>query len=270
MSWSRRVPDETYEHARRRLRALTRPDVPAEADLPDLDPGDGEPPAAAPRRHPWTALLPTTVRDGRVALSRSAASGLAVLAVVALALTGSYAWRARAVQAVLPASPAVARSTAVSPGAPEASPGAPSPVGEVVVDVAGKVRRPGVVRLPLGSRVVDAIAAAGGVRGEVDLTALNLARILADGEQVVVGLSGAPVASGPGAAGQAGTADAVVDLNTATLEQLDTLPGVGPVLAQRILDWRTAHGRFTTIDELREVSGIGESRFADLAPHVRV
>jgi competence protein ComEA len=283
MSWlSRRSTDEMHAQARRRLDALARRSARPEAPLTDPEdpedpegraepsPSDGLTPAGPLER--ITARLPTTVRDGRVAISRTAAMGLAFLALLAVVLAGSYAWRGRAVQAVLPAAPAsrAAPDRSEPASADPAATAPPSPAGEVVVDVAGKVRQPGVVRLPLGSRVVDAIAAAGGVRGDVDLTALNLARVLTDGEQVVVGAVGAPAPSAPPATGQGGSTDTVVNLNTATLEQLDTLPGVGPVLAQRILDWRTAHGRFSTIDELREVSGIGDSRFTDLAPRVRV
>jgi competence protein ComEA len=130
----------------------------------------------------------------------------------------------------------------------------------VVVDVAGKVRRPGVATLPAGSRVVDAIRKAGGARPGVDLTGLNLARVLVDGEQILVGV--APVAGvAASASAQPGAADggSLVNLNTATLDQLDGLPGVGPVTAQKILDWRSAHGAFTAIDELLEVDGIGEA-----------
>jgi competence protein ComEA len=140
----------------------------------------------------------------------------------------------------------------------------------VVVDVAGKVRRPGVATLPAGSRVVDAIRQAGGARPGVDLSSLNLARVLVDGEQILVGVAPAPgvaasASSRPGASGGDG---ALVNLNTATLEQLDGLPGVGPVTAQKILDWRTAHGAFTAIDELLEVDGIGEKTLADMAPRL--
>jgi competence protein ComEA len=141
----------------------------------------------------------------------------------------------------------------------------------VVVDVVGKVRRPGVYRLLDGSRVDDALAAAGGALPGVDLSQLNLARKLADGEQVAVGISGAAGALGPAGTGEAsGAASALIDLNTATVQQLDTLPGVGPVLAQRIVGWRTEHGRFDSVDQLQEVTGIGPSRLADLRPLVTV
>ncbi|MFF0016983.1 helix-hairpin-helix domain-containing protein [Streptomyces sp. NPDC005374] len=137
----------------------------------------------------------------------------------------------------------------------------------IVVDVSGKVREPGVHRLPTGSRVADALKAAGGVRPGTNTDALNRARFLVDGEQVVVGgPAAAPVAgSGPApGGGPVGAAAAPVSLNTATVDQLDTLPGVGPVLAQHILDYRTRHGGFRSVDELREVNGIGDRRFADL------
>ena len=146
----------------------------------------------------------------------------------------------------------------------------------MTVDVAGKVRRPGVTTLPAGSRVVDALRRAGGARGRVDLSALNLARVLVDGEQIMVGRAaaasgaavGQPGSLGAGASTAAPDATgALVSLNTATLDQLETLPGVGPVTAQKILDWRTAHGAFSSVDELLEVDGIGEKTLADLAPH---
>ena len=122
--------------------------------------------------------------------------------------------------------------------------------------------------MPDGARVADAIAAAGGPLPRIDLTALNLARRVGDGEQLLVGLpppAGPTTEPGQAAAAAAGrAAGGKLDLNRATLEQLDTLPGVGPVTAQRILDWRAAHGRFTAVEQLREVEGIGERRFGQL------
>ena len=149
---------------------------------------------------------------------------------------------------------------------------------EIVVDVSGKVREPGIQRLPAGSRVADALRAAGGVRPGANTDGLNRARFLVDGEQVVVGGSGRRAGArggggrGAGAAGRAAAGaapPAPVGLNTATAEQLDKLPGVGPVLAQHIIDYRTEHGGFRSVDELREVNGIGDRRFADLQNLVR-
>jgi competence protein ComEA len=158
-----------------------------------------------------------------------------------------------------------------SPGAsPSTDPGA-----AVVVHVVGEVRRPGLQRLPPGSRVADALQAAGGATRDADLARVNLARVLVDGEQVVVPAPGDPDPPGspaPGGGTGTGTGSSgggtPVSINTADLAGLDTLPGVGPVLAQRILDWRAEHGRFTTVDELGEVSGIGEKLMERLRPLV--
>ncbi|MFD3546405.1 helix-hairpin-helix domain-containing protein, partial [Streptomyces sp. NPDC058655] len=161
---------------------------------------------------------------------------------------------------------------APGPGAP--GPGAPGPGAAgpgaariVVVDVGGKVREPGVRRLPAGSRVEDALAAAGGVRPGADTTGLNRARVLVDGEQVLVGVPVPPQAQPP--PGGAGPGPGPLSLGSATVEQLDGLPGVGPVLARHIVDFRTARGGFRSVEELRQVNGIGERRFADLRPLVR-
>ncbi|MER6048903.1 ComEA family DNA-binding protein [Streptomyces sp. NPDC001793] len=154
----------------------------------------------------------------------------------------------------------------------------------LVVDVAGKVRRPGVHRLPAGSRVTDALDAAGGVLRGTDLRGLNRARLLTDGEQIVVGVQGAGVTGGTGGMGGAGTSgqagaggagggapgapNGPLSLSSATEQQLDALPGVGPVLARHIIEFRTQHGGFTSVDQLRHVTGIGERRLADLRPLV--
>jgi competence protein ComEA len=139
-----------------------------------------------------------------------------------------------------------------------------------VVSVVGRVARPGLVQLTDGTRVADALAAVGGALPGTDLMGLNIARRLSDGEQLLVGVApppGQPVDTPASAtAGRSGP----IDLNAATLEQLDGLPGVGAVTAQRIVDWRTAHGRFTSVDQLREVSGIGPARLSQLKKLVRV
>jgi competence protein ComEA len=144
------------------------------------------------------------------------------------------------------------------------------PSGRLAVHVAGHVRRPGLVRLPAGSRVHDAIRAAGGVTSGADLDAVNLARKLADGEQVLVPGPGDPPPPLPsGASPIPGTPTGPLDLNTASVEQLDTLPGVGEVTAGRIVAYRSAHP-FTTVDELLEVPGIGQRRFEQLKDLVTV
>jgi competence protein ComEA len=140
-----------------------------------------------------------------------------------------------------------------------------------VVQVVGAVRRPGVVRLPSGARVVDALAAAGGVRPGASAGLLNLARRVVDGEQIVVGATAAgPSPSGGSDGTSSGGPPARIDLNAADLAALDTLPGVGPVTAQHILDWRKAHGRFASVEQLREVDGIGARTYARLAPLLQV
>jgi competence protein ComEA len=218
------------------------------------------------------------------------------LAVVSLLLAAALCvagwWALSAKPEVQAALRMTAVPSATPPSGPPTSPGAAPPSaqaapstaqqsmesappdagGVVVVDVAGRVRHPGIVTLPLGSRVADALDAAGGTRGDVDLASLNLARVLLDGEQVLVGVEPAvpPVLSDPTSEGSTGPPGAPVNLNTATEVELDTLPGVGPVTAQAILDWRAEHGGFTAVDELLEVSGIGEVTMEELRPLVTV
>jgi competence protein ComEA len=167
------------------------------------------------------------------------------------------------------------RSTGASAAHTSVADTSTAPAAEIVVDVGGKVRRPGIRRLPAGSRVADALRAAGGVRPGASTEGLNRARFLVDGEQILVGAPPGTAAGAPGPGGGAGGAAAAgapaapVSLSTATVDQLDTLPGVGPVLAQHILDYRTRHGGFRSVDELRQVNGIGDRRFADLRVMVR-
>lgn len=216
-----------------------------------------------------------------------ALAALAVLLTGAAVLAAAHFWSARPAPVHVPDRVAEAAAvqaggpgteTAPQPGltpGPSAGPQAGAASGgRIVVDVSGKVRKPGIQHLPAGSRVEDALRAAGGVREGADLSTLNRARVLTDGEQVAVGTPAAPppvagaAAGGGAAAGQAGPV-VPLSLGTATVEQLDTLPGVGPVLAQHIIDYRTEHGGYRSVDELREVNGIGDRRFADLRPLVR-
>lgn len=234
---------------------------------PEVDPVEPvAPPAGSRLRSALISRVPAAVFGGRLALDRRAVAGLVLVGSLAVVLGLGYLRRSLPVGTPLP--PASAPSAVVTAASATASPST-----DVVVDVAGKVRRTGIVRVPAGSRVVDALAAAGGALPGVDLTALNLARRLVDGEQLLVGVpapaGGSTSAAGPG--GPTGADPGVpLDLNAATVDQLQELPGVGPVLAQRIVDWRVAHGRFSSVDELREVSGIGAKKFADLRTRVRV
>lgn len=231
--------------------------------------------------------LPPTLQ-GRVGLGQSHLTLVAVMVAVALGLTAWWVVRAGGTTTVVPvrgeAPAGVAPEAGDEAGAPALvtpAAGSPAPTegvsaepATVVVDVAGKVRRPGIATLPVGSRVVDALEVAGGARRGVDLTTLNLARLLVDGEQIVVGVPppggvAAPAASAPTAGGVApGAPGALVNLNTAGQSELEELPGVGPVTASAILQWRTDNGPFTSVDELMEVSGIGEKTLAEIAPHV--
>jgi len=138
----------------------------------------------------------------------------------------------------------------------------------VVVDVVGAVRRPGLYRLEQGTRIADAVSRAGGATPKADLSLINLAAPLADGEQVIVPKRGPAAVAAPagGASGSVAGAPSTgpVHLSTATLEQLDSLPGIGPVTAQKILDYRQKHGTFTSVDELDAVPGIGPARLDQL------
>jgi len=179
-------------------------------------------------------------------LSRRRALAAAALLLVTLLLAGRLLLHAGTPR---PAPPPLALPTAERV----------APV--LVVDVVGAVRRPGLLRLRQGSRIADAVARAGGATRRADLAQVNLAAPLADGEQVVVPARGLPGASGASAAA---SHSGPVQLSTATAEQLDALPGIGPVTAQKILDYRTQHGAFSSVDELDAISGIGPSRIDQL------
>ncbi len=151
--------------------------------------------------------------------------------------------------------------------------GGSSPVAIMVVAVTGRVRHPGLVRLPPGARVADAIVAAGGALPGTDLSFVNVAAKVVDGELIVIGVTPpAGTTLGPTGNPAGGTAEApgIVDINTATVTDLDTLPGIGPALAQRIVDYRTQHGAFHRTDELRSVPGIGDAKFAEIKDLVTV
>ncbi len=261
-------------------------------DPGDLAPGPAPPLVGAvpvtvpqPGRHAarrrGAPVLPEALR-GRFALGPTQLVVVAVLVSVGLAVTGWWVVRGdpeRLEAPVAPTPSGAALSGAAAPLAdavPTPSPGAPVATGaaaSVTVDVTGKVRRPGIVVLDVGARVVDAVESAGGIRRGVNLSSLNLARVLVDGEQIVVGGPPAPTV---GAAGSAGSASAavpggpLVNLNTATESELESLPEVGPVTAQSIAAWRTEHGGFSSVDELLEVDGIGDATLAKIAPHVTI
>ncbi|MFC3383430.1 ComEA family DNA-binding protein [Couchioplanes azureus] len=199
---------------------------------------------------------------------RRGVRALAAVAVVVVLIAAVLAWRAR--PRVDPAvAPVAADSTLDGPGAGGAVAATSSGPAEVVVAVGGKVHRPGLVRLVPGARVADAVRAAGGARPGVDVAPLNLARKVVDGELIMVGVPQPPGAA-PAGAGVSAAAGGLVNLNTATLADLDALPGVGPVLAQRILDARDAQGGFRAVTDLRKVDGIGAARYEQLKDLVTV
>jgi competence protein ComEA len=186
-----------------------------------------------------------------VSTRRLVAGGVLVLALLVVGVRHLHARAA--------SSPALLR---VAPVRVTRAPAAAT--GRIVVDVEGAVRRPGLVHLSRGARVVDAVTGAGGTTRRADRAAVNLAAPVSDGQQVVVPARGAGAAAGVGAAGSSAAPAGPVSLSSASAEQLDTLPGVGPVTAQKIVEYRTTHGAFHSVDELDAIPGIGPARLADL------
>ncbi|MFD8597421.1 helix-hairpin-helix domain-containing protein [Kitasatospora sp. NPDC059646] len=229
-------------------------------------PSDPDPPwpdaTSVPERTPVShhsdqPRLPLRFRlPAAFALDRRAVLGLTVLLVLAIGYAAQHFWLGRPHPVPVPAI-SISESTA-DPGT-EGAPAHHQAGPALVVDIAGKVQHPGLRTLPAGSRVADALTAAGGPLAGTDTSSLNLARQLTDGEQILVGAEnlagGVPAApAGP------------ISLNHSSAEQLDTLPGVGPALAQRILQYRLAHGPFQSVDQLRHVPGIGPRKYEDLKP----
>lgn len=222
-----------------------------EVDPPDLDEGEAQ--AASPRR-------------------RLGVGAAIVLVLAALAVTVG-------IGVVRTGGGAAASTASVASGAPTRAAAAPTTTAaeRVYVDVVGAVKHPGMFVLPAGARVLDAVSAAGGFAAKAQRDAVNLARPLADGEQLIVPKQGAS-ASAPGttsaapagASAASGAPGGKIDLNTATQEQLESLPRIGPALSQRILDWRQQNGRFTSVDDLLAVPGIGDKMLASLRDLVTV
>ncbi len=259
----------------------------AEADADsESDGGEGKPDAALSRWLPdaktgdtgWLAAV-------RADPGRAGAIVLGAVGVVAVLVTVFTLLRDKTPPVVSAKLPPVEM---VSSASARPSADAPAPEGPVIVSVVGLVHKPGLVTLAPGARIADALSAAGGALDGADLIGLNMARRVADGEQIIVGIAALPgepttmgssVASepsaaepsaGPEATGSAPAPGDSVDLNTATVEQLDALPGVGPVTAAAIIAWRDANGSFTNVDQLADVDGIGPARLEKLRAQVHV
>ncbi|BCW71406.1 helix-hairpin-helix domain-containing protein [Arthrobacter sp. NicSoilB8] len=219
---------------------------------------------------------------------RTGARAAALLGVLAVVLGGYFWWQAGTGGALVVPLNESAPAAATASGEAAGASGAPSGGGasaapeRIMVHVAGAVARPGVVQLPAGSRVHEAITAAGGATDLAELDRLNLAAVLEDGQKVLVPVRGEPDPPGQSSGGSAaqpgsgtggpnpGIGGGKINLNTAGVEQLGTLPRVGPVLAQRIVEWRQQHGRFKTVQELDAVDGIGPKLLEALLPLVGV
>lgn len=245
--------------ARARLRQLWQPPEVAGPDVPDAEfgPAPGAGADVAPGSSPGSP--PQRNRLTRLAVGVGALSSIVTIAVLLLA--GGQE------PPPTPSLPLAVHETATTTAEPTAT---SDDRAQLVVSVVGKVAKPGLVTVDEGARVADALQAAGGPVGRANLATINLARKLSDGEQIYVDV---PVPAGMTDAAAVGSPDGSesrIDLNTATDAELQELPGVGEVTAQRILEWRAEHGGFTDVEQLREVSGIGEATLADLRDRVIV
>ncbi|MEB3020681.1 ComEA family DNA-binding protein [[Mycobacterium] crassicus] len=297
-------PELPGERLQRRLGLLPDPGRGVDAAEPD---DEADPNSLVPRWLPDGAAEAGWLAKVRADPGRAGAIALAVIAALAVLVTVFTMLRDRPAPVLSAKLPPVEMVSTSSPRADE--PAAGPAVSQVVVSVVGLVHKPGLATLAPGSRIADALTAAGGALDGADTIGLNLARPLVDGEQIVVGLApppgrpvlgssvgaGSPVpdaprtSTAPAAAGSepkpGGSArldggevkpgpphgpGEAVNLNTATVEQLDALPGVGPVTAAAIVAWRTAHGKFTSVDQLGDVDGIGPARLEKLRAMVRV
>jgi competence protein ComEA len=204
-----------------------------------------------------------SVRDRLASLSRAELIGVVVVAAITLA--GAGLWYSRSL-------PKPVELTA-EPAPPVPAPGSATPAvapTPILVDVAGWVRHPGVYEFVTGDRVIDALDAAGGARPGAELQALNLAAPLVDGTQVVVPKHGQTPAVGVAPGSEGGSSGALVNVNTATADELESLPGIGEVTAQAIIDYRTENGPFSSVDELLDVSGIGDVTLENIRELVTV
>ena len=269
---------EERDRVRSRLGAVTggrEPEVVAELDDAERTPEwlDLEPEQR--RQSSW---LPDRLRAARFDPGRPGAVTLGLVGIAVVVIAGVAFLLQRPQSNAVPALPAVSPSStaAVSASASAETPPAPA---IIVVSVVGLVHTNGLVRLPEGSRIADAIAAAGGARDGADLLSLNMAQRLIDGDQVLVGVAsidgGPPVlGSGTVSSGTVTTPGPTnrgkVNLNSATEAELDALPGVGPVTAAAIVAWRSVNGRFTDVEQLGEVEGIGPARLAKLRELVTI
>ncbi|MEW5810104.1 MAG: ComEA family DNA-binding protein [Actinomycetota bacterium] len=272
------------ERLRRRLRSEVTAGASDDAEL------DDEAADTALSRwlpEPASGRSPAWLSRVRADPGRAGIVALGVVGLVAVLVTVVSLMRDQPPAVVSAKLPPVEMAASGAPAPATSSPAVPGPV---VISVVGLVQRPGLVTLEPGARIADALEAAGGAVDGADVVGLNMARKVADGEQIVVGIAAppgqpaemgssvvsgaAPSAAGPSAGAPAGAPDAttsgVVDLNSATAEQLDALPGIGPVTAAAIIAWRDAHGRFGSVDQLGDVDGIGPARLDKLRPLVAV